>query len=162
MSVSEFQRPEHRAENEGVGGGEESGTASPPDAGSTYDGAPGFAVEKGLLVRQVEPERETQPAVRSALGGRRPGAPAPRCGSQVLFLSGEGVRQVLDVLGPVFLHVGVQRLQDLTHQGADLPGDAARLLDFVNLPQTEPGGQTLAGFLASAQKRRNYLLCWHL
>lgn len=55
---------------------------------------------------------------------------------QVLFFSGEGVRQVLDVLRLVFLHMGMKRLQDFTDQRADLLGDAARLLDLVNLGQT--------------------------
>lgn len=55
--------------------------------------------------------------------------------SQVLLLSGEGVRQVLDVLCLVFLHMRMERLQDLTDQRGDLLGDAARLLDFVNLQQ---------------------------
>lgn len=55
---------------------------------------------------------------------------------QVLFFSGEGVRQVLDVLRLVFLYMRMERLQDFTDQRADLLGDAARLLDFVNLQQT--------------------------
>lgn len=55
---------------------------------------------------------------------------------QVLLFSGEGVRQVLDVLWLVLLHMRMKRLQDFTDQRADLLGDAARLLDFVNLRQT--------------------------
>lgn len=55
---------------------------------------------------------------------------------QVMFFSGEGVRQVLDVLGLAFLDLRVERLQNFTDQRADLLGDAARLLDLVNLQQT--------------------------
>lgn len=54
---------------------------------------------------------------------------------QVLLFPGEGVRQVLDVLWLVFLHLRMERLQDFTDQGGDLLGDAARLLDFVKLRQ---------------------------
>lgn len=109
----------------------------------TYDGAPSFAVKEGVFVRQVKPETETQAVVTEALGRRLPRLGAPegaeqrflvsRHHLQVLLFPGEGVRQVLDVLWLVFLHVRVQRLQDLTDQGADLLGDAARLLDFINL-----------------------------
>lgn len=54
----------------------------------------------------------------------------------MLLFPGEGVRQVLDVLWLVFLHLRVKRLQDFPHQRADLLRDAARLLDLVNLQQT--------------------------
>lgn len=55
---------------------------------------------------------------------------------QVMLFSGEGVRQVLDVLRLAFLYLRMERLQNFTDQGADLLGDTARLLDFINLQQT--------------------------
>lgn len=55
---------------------------------------------------------------------------------QLMLFSGEGVRQVLDVLRLAFLYLRMERLQNFTDQRADLLGDAARLLDFINLQQT--------------------------
>lgn len=46
---------------------------------------------------------------------------------------------MLDALCLGFLHLRVERLQDPTDQRADLLGDAARLLDFIDLGQTGRG-----------------------
>lgn len=53
--------------------------------------------------------------------------------SQVLFVPGESVWQVFDVLGSTLLNMRMQGLQSFTDQRVDLLHDTAAVLDFVHL-----------------------------
>lgn len=56
-----------------------------------------------------------------------------RFDSQVLFLSGEWVREVLHILYPVLLHVWVQRIRHFRNERVDFLHDASAALHLIHL-----------------------------
>ena len=56
----------------------------------------------------------------------------------MLLLSGEGIREVLDFLGPVLIHVGVEWVRDFVDERVDLLYDTTALLHLINLHLRAP------------------------